>query len=130
MGPESGAGFMTRVGLRISELRRDRELPLLDLALRAGVGFTVLSKLECGQIHFGDYPKESLIRRFAKAVEGDKDELPLVAEKIHEHIQRRMVQRPEVFRMLPVRDGAVLDRVLEQVDQEGTRREFWSPKAT
>ena len=40
-----------------------------------GVSFTYISKVENHQLDFGEYPSEDLIRKLAKALEVDEDEL-------------------------------------------------------
>ena len=68
------------------------------MAPKAGVGFTYLSKVENGRLDFGEYPGEYLIRKLAKALGADEDELLLLAEKVPDGIRRRVVQRPDAFR--------------------------------
>lgn len=106
---------MNRFGQRVRHLRLAKGLSLRDLAPKVGVGFTYLSKVETGRLDFGDYPSEALIHKLAEALDADEDELLLMAEKVPEQIRRRVVQRPEVFRVLAVCDDAVLDRVLAAV---------------
>jgi transcriptional regulator with XRE-family HTH domain len=65
-----------------------------------GISFAYVSKIENRQLDFGDYPSEALIHRIAEALEADEDELLLLAEKVPDHIWRRVVKRPEVFRVL------------------------------
>jgi len=108
---------MNRFGQRVRQLRLAKGLSLRDLAPKVGVGFTYLSKVETGRLDFGDYPSEALIHRLAEALEADEDELLLLAEKVPEQIRRRVVERPEVFRVLAVCDDDTLDRVMVEIGQ-------------
>ena len=103
-------------GKRVRQLRRAKGWTLRDLAPKVKVGFTYLSKIENGKLDFGDYPGEALIRRLAKALGSDTDELLLLAEKIPEEIRRRVVERPDVFRKLARLDDAALDRLVAQIE--------------
>ena len=64
------------------------------------VNFSYISKIENERLDFGDYPSEKLIRKLAKALDADDDELLILAEKIPEAIRKRVIQRPDVFRRL------------------------------
>jgi HTH-type transcriptional regulator, competence development regulator len=103
-------------GERLRQLRTGRDLTLRQMALKVGVGFTYLSRVETGRMTYGDYPSEELIGRLAKALDADVDELLLLAEKIPEPIRRRVLQRPDAFRKLARLDDDALDRVLDEVD--------------
>ena len=111
---------MNHFGHRIRQLRLDKGLSLRDLAPKLGVGFTYLSKVETGRLDFGNYPSEALICKLADALDADKDELLLLAEKVPERIRRRVVERPEVFRALAICDDAVLDRVMVEIAKSST----------
>jgi transcriptional regulator with XRE-family HTH domain len=106
---------MNRFGQRIRQLRQEKGLSLRDLAPKVGVGFTYLSKVENGRLDFGDYPSEALIHRLAEALDGDEDELLLLAEKIPPKIKTMVLQRPEAFSKLADLDGRKLDEVLRAV---------------
>lgn len=116
MRPASRQRPTNLFGQRIRELRQEQGLSLRGLAPKVGVGFTYLCKIENGRLDFGDYPSEALIHKLAEALNADEDELLLLAEKVPEAIRRRVVQRPEVFRVLAACDDTVLDRVLAEVD--------------
>jgi transcriptional regulator with XRE-family HTH domain len=103
-------------GERVRELRRAKGLTLRSLAEKVGVNFTYLSKIENGKLDFGDYPGEGLIRRLAKALKADEDELLLLAEKVPESIRRRVIQRPDAFRKLAGLDDEALNRLLQFLD--------------
>ena len=105
-------------GERIRELRKSKNLSQRDLATKVGVNFTYISKIENEKLDFGDYPSEDLIRKLAKALRADADELLILAEKIPEAIKKRVIQRPDVFRKLAKLDDESLDKLLENLDDE------------
>lgn len=99
-------------GERVRELRQAMGLSLRKLAPRVGVGFTYLSRVETGNLTFGDYPSEALIHRLAFALDADEDELLLLADKIPVRIRTRVLERPDAFRRIADVDDATLDRLL------------------
>lgn len=103
-------------GRRVRELRKARNLTLRDLAAKVKVNFTYLSKIENHKLDFGDYPGEGLIRKLAKVLGADEDELLLLAEKVPDQIRRRVIQRPDAFRKLARLDDEALDRLVAQID--------------
>lgn len=106
---------MNRFGQKVRELRQAKGLSLRDLAPHVGVGFTYLSKVETGRLDFGDYPSEALIHKLAEALDGDEDELLLLAEKVPPSIRRRVVERPDAFRRLASLDDEQMDRLLRSL---------------
>jgi transcriptional regulator with XRE-family HTH domain len=109
---------MMTFGERIRELRKAKNFSQRDLATKVGVNFTYISKIENEKLDFGDYPSEDLIRKLAKALRADADELLILAEKIPEAIKKRVIQRPDVFRKLVKLDDESLDKLLENLDDE------------
>ena len=105
-------------GERIRQLRKEKNLSQRDLATKVGVNFTYISKIENEKLDFGDYPSEELIRKLAKALRADADELLILAEKIPEAIKKRVMERPDVFRKLAKLDDERLDKLLENLDDE------------
>lgn len=105
-------------GEKIRQLRKEKNLSQRDLATKVGVNFTYISKIENEKLDFGDYPSEELIRKLAKALRADADELLILAEKIPEGIKKRVMQRPDVFRKLAKLDDESLDKLLENLDDE------------
>jgi transcriptional regulator with XRE-family HTH domain len=104
-------------GERVRELRKAKNLTLRDLAAKVKVNFTYLSKIENHKLDFGDYPGEGLIRKLAKVLGADEDELLLLAEKVPDEIRRRVVQRPDAFRKLARLDDRALDRLVAQIEE-------------
>ena len=104
-------------GERVRELRRAKNLTLRSLAAKLKVNFTYLSKIENHKLDFGDYPGEGLIRKLAKVLHADVDELLLLAEKIPDEIRKRVIQRPDAFRMLARLDDKALDKVLRHLEK-------------
>ena len=102
-------------GERIRELRRRKDLTLRGLAAKVGVGFSYLSMVENGKLDFGDYPSKGLIRKLAKALDADLDELLVLAGIVPDRIRKRVLERPDVFRRLAELKDRELDEVLSQV---------------
>src|SRR3954468_16177806 len=98
-----------RFGQKIRELRRAKNPRQRGLAGGVGTSFTYISKIENEKLDFGDYPSEEMIRKLAKALDADEDELMLLAEKIPEAIRKRVLQRPDAFRKLAALDDDTLD---------------------
>jgi transcriptional regulator with XRE-family HTH domain len=102
-------------GERVRELRHAKGLTLRDLAPRVGVGFTYISKVENGRLDFGDYPSEALIHKLADALDGDVEELLLLAQKIPDPIRKRVLERPDAFRRIAALDDRELDAVMRHI---------------
>ena len=105
-------------GDKIRELRKAKNLSQRDLAAKVKVNFTYISKIENERLDFGDYPSDDLIRKLAKALGADADELLILAKKVPESIRKRVIQRPDVFRKLAKLDDDALDKILEDIDEE------------
>jgi HTH-type transcriptional regulator, competence development regulator len=105
-------------GERIRQLRKEKNLSQRDLAMKVKVNFTYISKIENEKLDFGDYPSEELIRKLAKSLGTDADELLILAQKVPEAIRKRIIERPDVFRKLAKMDDESLDKLLENLDDE------------
>ena len=105
-------------GERVRELRKGKNLTLRELAAKLKVNFTYLSKIENQKLSFGEYPSEDLIRKLAKVLDGDVDELLLLAQKIPEDIKKRVIQRPDAFRKIARLDDETLDKLLEELGED------------
>jgi transcriptional regulator with XRE-family HTH domain len=104
-------------GERVRELRKARNMTLRDLGTKVRVNFTYISKIENQKLSFGEYPSEDLIRKLAKVLKADEDELLLLAEKIPADIRKRVIERPDAFRKLARLDDEALDRLMMQLDE-------------
>lgn len=102
-------------GERVRELRKAKNLTLRDVAGKVDINFTYLSKIENGKLDFSDFPSEKLIRKLAKALGGDTDELLLLAEKVPDTIRKRVIQRPDAFRKIAALDDDAIDKLLEDL---------------
>lgn len=111
-----------RFGHRIRDLRRAKNLGQRALAEKLGISFTYVSKIENHQLDFGDYPSDDLVRKLAKALDADEDELLLLAEKIPELVRVRVLQRPDAFRAFAACDDETLDRLMVAVGQTPVNR--------
>lgn len=108
-----------RLGIRIRELREAMGLVQRDLGEVVDVSFSYISKIENEKLDFGDYPSEELIHKLAEALDGDEEELLILAKKIPERLKKRIFERPEVFLKIAELDDQRLTELLKQV--EGSR---------
>ena len=106
-------------GSRIRELRQAKNLTLRDVAKKARVTFTYLSKIENQKLSFGEFPSTELILKLASILEADPDDLLLQAKKIPDTIRHRVIARPDVFRRIALLDDRRLDEVLAFLDKAG-----------
>ena len=105
-------------GQKIRSLRKAKHLSQRDLATRAKVNFSYISKIENENLDFGDYPSEELILKLAKIFEADADDLLILAKKVPECVRRRVIQRPDVFCRLSRLDDETLDRIMSVLDND------------
>jgi transcriptional regulator with XRE-family HTH domain len=110
-------------GARLRELRKAKDLSQRALADKVGINFTYLSKVESERLDFAQYPSEDLIRKLAKVLKADVDELLLLAKKIPPDIRERVIERPDAFRKIASLDDRMLDDILRQIEEiEGGQR--------
>ena len=102
-------------GEKVRELRKTKSLSQRDLAAQVGVNFTYISKIENEKLDFGDYPSEELIGKLAAALDGDEDELLILANKIPERIRKRVMERPDAFLVFAGLDDKTIDSFLSQL---------------
>jgi transcriptional regulator with XRE-family HTH domain len=114
--PQARRNQETPFGGRVRELRQAKRLTLRDVAAKVGINFTYLSKIENGRLDFSDYPSEKLIRKLAKALGGDTDELLLLAEKVPDRIRRRVIERPDAFQKIALLNDKALDQLLKHLE--------------
>jgi transcriptional regulator with XRE-family HTH domain len=105
-------------GERVREHRKGKNLTLRDVASKMDINFTYLSKIENGKLDFSEFPSEKLIRKLAKVLNADVDELLLLAEKIPDEIRKRVIQRPDAFRKIAKLDDETLDKLIEGLGDE------------
>ena len=105
-------------GERVRELRKAKDLTLRELAAKLKVNFTYLSKIENQKLSFGEYPSEDLIRKLAKVLGAEEDELLLLAQKIPEDIKKRVIERPDAFRKFAALDDKAIDKLLEELGED------------
>ncbi len=106
-------------GETIRELRQAKQLTLRDLAAKVGVGFTYISKIENHKLEEGHGPSEKLIHKLAVELDADEEQLLLLAEKVPEPIRKRVVERPDVFRVVAGMNDDEMDQFLEQFGSGG-----------
>ena len=105
-------------GERLRELRKAKNFSQRVLADKVGINFTYLSKVESEKLDFAQYPSEELIRKLAKALGADVDELLLLAKKIPTDIRDRVIERPDAFRKIASLDDETLDAVLKDIERK------------
>jgi transcriptional regulator with XRE-family HTH domain len=105
-------------GQKIRSLRKAINLSQRDLATRAKVNFSYISKIENEKLDFGDYPSEELILKLAKIFDADADDLLILAKKVPECVRKRVIQRPDVFCRLSRMDDETLDRIMRGLDDD------------
>jgi HTH-type transcriptional regulator, competence development regulator len=105
-------------GERLRELRKAKNLSQRALGDKVGINFTYLSKVESEKLDFAQYPSEDLIRKLAKALGADEDELLLLAKKIPTDIRDRVIERPDAFRKIASLDDETLDAVLKDIERK------------
>ena len=101
---------------KVRALRKAKNLGQRALAEACGVSFTYSSKIENQRLDFGDYPSAEVIAKIAAALEADRDELLVLAEKVPEPIRRRVLERPDAFRKLALLNDSALDRLVDQIE--------------
>lgn len=102
-------------GERVRQLRTERRLTQRGLAKSIGVSDTYISKVENGNLHFGDYPSEKFIHKLSDILDADEEELLLLADKVPAVIRKRVRERPDAFRTFASLDDDTLDGLLAQV---------------
>ncbi|EKK01090.1 XRE family transcriptional regulator [Rhodopirellula baltica SH28] len=95
-------------GKHVRFYRLQRGWTQKNLAEQMEVSESYISKVECGRLHFGDYPSESFICKLAEKLMVDKDELLMLAGKVPLSIRERMQDHPALFRKLGAADDATL----------------------
>ena len=103
-------------GGKLRELRKAKNYTQRQLAEKAEIDFTYLSKIENDLP--GYLPSEEVIRKLAKLLETDPEELVLLAQRIPKTIQENMAKNPRAAAFL--RDASSLndkewDRILDIV---------------
>jgi transcriptional regulator with XRE-family HTH domain len=99
-------------GKKIRELRKAKGLGQRAVAAEVGINFTYLSKIENDKVDFAAFPSEDTIRKLARVLESDVDQLLLMAEKIPDQIRRRVLERPDAFRLIAELDDKSLDSLV------------------
>jgi len=109
-------------GQRVRQLRHQKNLTQRELAIKLGISFTYISKVENEKLHFGDYPSEKFIHKLADELDADEEELLLLADKVPAGIRKRIRERPDAFRRIAGLDDKALDKVVAGLDEKPKRR--------
>ena len=110
-----------RFGERVRELRLQRKLTQQKLAEKVGVTVGYISKVEKERLQFGDYPSEKFIHKLAEALQCDEDELLLMTDRVPPLIQMRVLERPDLFRLLAGMSDEELEHLLSDVIVRGDK---------
>jgi transcriptional regulator with XRE-family HTH domain len=105
-------------GERIRQLRKAKNLNQSEVAGKVGINFTYLSKIENDKVASSEFPSEETIKKLAKALGADADELLLMAKKVPDSIKKRLIQRPDAFRKFAALDDETMDRLLGEVEDD------------
>lgn len=105
-------------GERIRQLRKERKLTQQELADKVGINFTYLSKIENDKLESAEFPSEETIKKLAKALSANADELLLMAKKVPDSIKKRVIQRPDAFRKFASLDDETIDKILDDLGDE------------
>ncbi len=108
-----------RFGDMVRRLRQERDMTQAQLAEKLDVSMSYVCKVENSKLASGDYPSERFIKKLAKTLKADEDELLLLADKVPLAIRKRIRQRPGLFRKLAVCSNQQLDE-LEQIMNTST----------
>ncbi|MFC2025164.1 tetratricopeptide repeat protein, partial [Chloroflexota bacterium] len=101
-------------GVRLRELRTQAGLSQRELADKAGINFTYLSKIECGVM---PPPSEKVMLRLADVLNADKDELMSLSSRIPSDIAQILKDRKTLQRL---RSNHTHQMVKAVKKQEGT----------
>jgi transcriptional regulator with XRE-family HTH domain len=83
-------------GARLRELRKESGMSQREVANKALIDFTYLSKIESGAMN---PPSEKVIRRLAEILDADEDELITLAGKVPSDLST-ILQDKEIVQML------------------------------
>jgi transcriptional regulator with XRE-family HTH domain len=113
-----GEDATTSVGRKVRELRQAAKLSQRELASRVGVSFPHISKIEAGR----EPASTELLTKIAREVNGDPDELLLLADHLPDGLQEAVAAKPELApRFLRSwKAGRISDEAVRQLleDQE------------
>lgn len=101
-----------QLGKRLKELRAAKALTLRELAARVDVGFTYLCKIETEKLEPGHSPSDRLLEALATELDGNAEELILLADRVPPSLSKRVHERPEAFIALAKMDRRSFNRFL------------------
>ena len=84
-------------GSRIKELRKKRNISQRELAQKAGIDFTYLSKIENNK---AEPPSEDLVRNLAKELECDPLELIYLSQRVPAEDQKTIIESPKEWQLI------------------------------
>lgn len=81
---------MVTFGQTIKKMRKGKCITQLEMANKIGVDFTYISKIENDKTKFP--PAEKTIRKIAKVLETNAEELILLARKVPQNLRETLVE--------------------------------------
>lgn len=98
--------MVQKFGLRIRDLRKQADMSQRELASKVKISFTYLSKIESGAM---DPPSEEVIKKIAKVLDADKDELITLAGKVPSDVSK-ILRKKGVLQFLRSSDSEEIIR--------------------
>ena len=109
---------MITFGEKLKQLRKERRITQRELAEKASVDFTYISKIENGRLK--NTPSEKTIAEFARVLETDVNELILLAKKVPETIRDTIIDNDlavAFLRKVPVMSPEQKKRIKDVIDE-------------
>ena len=103
---------------RVRELREQHGLNQKELAQHLVVSPNYVNKVENEWLQFGDYPSAKFIHKLADGLNGDEDELLLLADKVPDRLRKRIRERPEIFNAVADLNDKAMDQLMKQISQK------------
>ena len=103
---------------RVRELREQHGLTQKELAQHLDVSPSYVNKVENERLQFGDYPSAKFIHKLADELNGDEDELLLLADKVPDRLRKRIRERPEIFNAVADLNDKAMDQLMKQISQK------------
>lgn len=103
---------MNPFGKKIRELRKSADLSQRELAEKVDIDFTYLSKIEIGIM---PPPSEDVIKKLAKVLNADEDELFALARKIPSAIKQSFSDPQKIALLRAIKDQKISKEQLKEI---------------
>lgn len=101
------------LGARLRQLRKETGMSQREVADKVKIDFTYLSKIESGLM----YPSEEVLKKLAKVLNADKDELITLAGKVPSDLSE-VLKNKEILKYLRSYDSDKIIRLLKKEEKE------------